>query len=122
MLGLFFIYFIGRAYYYLAEEHHKNKWLFAIMGILSYYGGSFIGGVIAYLAYDMMNVNGVSFNEAILTVIGIFLGLLTCWVYYSLLKRNWKNKVFGEDATILDDDFLNEDFLNDNIDKEDNWK
>ena len=82
MLGLIFIYFIGKAYYTLAEEHNKNKWLFAITGVLSYYGGSFFGGVIAYLFYDIMSVNNVAINEGILTVIGILLGLLTCWVYY----------------------------------------
>ncbi len=124
MLGLIFIYFIGRAFYNLSEEHDKNNWLYAITGVLSYYGGSFVGGIISYLAYDMISYNDyTSVNEALLTVLGVLFGLLVCWGYYYFLKRNWENKVFESDDSILDEDlFDNTTYSDDDILEEDNWK
>jgi len=126
MLGIIFIYFIGKAFYTLAEEHDKNKWLFAITGVLSYYGGSFIGGIMSYLLYDMLYSDSYNLfgepNELLITILGVALGLLICWLYYYLLKRNWENKVFQEDTTILDEDFTNNVYSDDDILEEDNWK
>lgn len=125
MLGLIFIYFVGKAFYKLAEEHDKNKWVFAITGVLSYYVGSFVGGIISYLLFDMIYSNNLfeEPNEIALTVVGILIGLLTCWGYYYLLKRNWGNKVFAEDTTILDEDFINNNsYSDDDILEEENWK
>lgn len=126
MLGLIFIYFVGKAYYKLAEEHNKNKWLFAITGVLSYYAGIIVGGILAYLAYDMYMANQGGYyeepNDLILGIIGLLLGLLTCWGYYSLLKKNWENKVFQEDSSILDEDFIDDAYSDDDILEEDSWK
>ncbi len=44
MLGLFLLYFIGKIFYQLAEAHNKNKWVFAILGVIAYYAGTFLGG------------------------------------------------------------------------------
>ena len=34
MLGLLLIYFIGKYFYDLAAEFEKNKWLYAILGVV----------------------------------------------------------------------------------------
>jgi hypothetical protein len=47
MLGLVFIYFIGRYYYKLAENHNRSKWGFAVLGVATYYGGTFAAGAFA---------------------------------------------------------------------------
>lgn len=46
MLGLVFIYFIGKYFYKLVEEFGKSKWGFVILGVVLYYGGVFLGGII----------------------------------------------------------------------------
>lgn len=47
MLGLLVIYFIGRYYFKLAEEYNRSKSGYAILGVISYYGGTFLFGAIA---------------------------------------------------------------------------
>ena len=40
MLGLFIIVWIGGMFYDLAKKYQKNKWLFAIGGVASYFLGN----------------------------------------------------------------------------------
>lgn len=56
IIGIFLIYFLGKAFYSLAQREGKSKsmqWLFAVLGILSYYVGTFIGGIIVFLVVDI---------------------------------------------------------------------
>ena len=45
MLGFLLIYFIWKYYSELAVEHNKSKWGYALLGIATYYIGTFIGGL-----------------------------------------------------------------------------
>ena len=38
-LGYILIFYIGFYFYRLAENHSKNKWLFAILGVAAYFFG-----------------------------------------------------------------------------------
>ncbi|MEO0468232.1 MAG: hypothetical protein AAF206_01330 [Bacteroidota bacterium] len=103
MLGLLFIYFIGKAFYDLAFDHDKNQWGFAILGVASYYIGSFVGGFLAggiYLVASGAIVNDS--HDLILTLIGIPFGLLSCYLTYRILKKRWerRNQV---DMSIIDE-------------------
>ncbi len=94
MLGLVLIYFIGKYFYKLAEEFGKSKWGFAILGVVSYYGGAFLGGIILgllSLVWDDFQVEYMSDMQ--LGLMAIPFGILMCIGVYSLLKRIWtKNK------------------------------
>lgn len=90
MLGFLFIYFIGKYFYTLAEEYKKNKWLFAVLGVLSYYVGGFLfGSFLVMCGYMIDEVYTESLSETFLTVIVIPLGLICCYLFYHILKRNW---------------------------------
>lgn len=106
MLGLFFIYFIGKAFYTLSEEFGKSKWLYAILGVLSYYTGTFIGGIIVGIVYHLQGGDIETISEAIFTVVGLVIGGLTCWGFYAFLKHKWNRTPILEDNSILDDEFL----------------
>lgn len=100
MLGIVFIYFLGRSYYRLAEEYKKSKWLWAVLGVVFYYGINFLVGlVLAFTAY-----NWAVQNDILLMVIGIGLGLGGSIGIYHLLKYNWsKQPVVSEsNSDILD--------------------
>tara|TARA_R100000951_G_scaffold80583_1_gene68380 strand:- start:30 stop:332 length:303 start_codon:yes stop_codon:yes gene_type:complete len=88
MLGLIFIYFVGRAFYRLAEEHQKSKWLWAVLGVVFYYTFGFIIGIIVAL----VNFNWAIQNEIVLSFIGIGVGIGGTIIIYHLLKRHWENK------------------------------
>ena len=106
MLGLFLIYFTGKAFAKLAEENNQSKWLYGILGVVSYYGGlllfGFVLGVLMELGYaDFL----IDINETLLGVICIPVGVLICWGFYLYLKRRWENgKAHDRGNSILLDD------------------
>src|SRR5687768_11217669 len=90
MLGLVLLYFAGKAYYDLAATHGKSKWTFAIIGVVSYYAGLFIGGIGVGVVYEVVSPGSLEeTNEMWLGVIAIPLGILTCWGLYKMLQSNW---------------------------------
>ena len=46
MLGLLLLYWIGKYFYKLAEAYDKSKWGFTILGIVVYYAGIVVLGLI----------------------------------------------------------------------------
>ncbi|MCX2679064.1 hypothetical protein OOZ15_03845 [Galbibacter sp. EGI 63066] len=87
MLGLLLLFWIGKYYYKLAEEHHKNKWLFAIIGIVAYYVGTFIAGIVIAFINPSFIENG---NDIVLSLIVLPFGLLATYGLYVLLENNFK--------------------------------
>ncbi len=108
MLGLLLIYFIGKYFYKLAEDHNKSQWGFAVLGVVMYYVGIFIGaGAIALLiAYnDATGLDDI--NEVMLGLAGVPFGLLACWIFYKILQKNWSNKNTSHwDTEVLDSEIL----------------
>lgn len=104
MLGLLLIYFIGKAYYQLADQHGRSKWGFAILGVVAYYFGSFAVQIAMFFYFETnRGIDYVDDNAFVIGLIGIPMGLLTCWITYTLLKRQWNAKpVSNVDADVLD--------------------
>lgn len=111
MLGLVLIYFIGKTYYTLAEKHNKERlWLWAILGILSYYGGAFLLGIIIFLYLDLVgsNVDIENLNKGLEILLGLAGGIIGTVGLYQFLKYRW-NKT---ESLVMSDDILDDDFLN----------
>ncbi|NER16726.1 hypothetical protein [Spongiivirga citrea] len=94
MLGLILIYFIGKRFYTLAEEFNKHKWGFAILGVVSYYIGTFIGGI-------LIGILGMIFmwdfvleetNNFALGLVALPFGIALCIGLYYLLQYLWKRE------------------------------
>lgn len=103
IIGLFLIWSIGRAFFKLARDREKNKWLFAILGVLSYYLGNVVGVIIIFVISDLFfssYYNIESIDENLLGLIAIPFGILGCWGFYKILEKNWKT----EDETYIKDD------------------
>ena len=82
MLGLILLFFIGKWHYTLAEEFNKNKWLFAILGIVVYYGGIMIGAFILGLLSVLFDFEEVlELPEIVLGLIALPIGLLATWAF-----------------------------------------
>ncbi len=109
MLGIVLIYFLGKAFYDLAGQHGRNKWGYAVAGVVSYYFGTFVIGIVLYLGLDLFGVNVDEMNDLVLNFLAIPFGLLACWLYYKFLEKKFETTaiiVGAED--ILDDEFRNE--------------
>jgi len=110
MIGLLLLYFIGKAFYELAHEHDRSRWGFAILGVISYYAGTFIGGIVLALIYEFgLSQSIEDINEILLSVMALPFGILVCWGFYHLLKRSWSRSAKSnvESAEILDADLIN---------------
>ena len=102
MLGLLLIYFVGRAFYRLAETHKRSKWLFAILGVVMYYVAQVIfAGVLLVIIYA--NDSYVTTQvELLATLGGIGIGALSVWLFYYLLKKAWEKNPKSNDEELLD--------------------
>lgn len=107
MLGILLIYFIGKAFYDLAQEHNKNKWVFAILGVVSYYGGTIIAGFVFGLLAELDVTDFfIELPEIGLSLFALPFGLLACWAFYKILSNNWSNQSVENVNDALDGDLI----------------
>lgn len=102
MIGLVLIYFLGKAFYELAQNNGKNKWLFAILGVVSYYIGTFIGGIVLVLIEPWTGFDIETANNFVISLLALPFGLLTCYGFYQLLKYNWTKQPPSSTEELLD--------------------
>lgn len=107
LLWLFFVYFVGKSFYDLAQKHRKNGWLFAILGIVSYYAsillaGFILGTVVLLMESDILDdISDTTFN-----LIELPIGILACWGFYRILKYNWQKAPAEHLGNSLDSGFI----------------
>ena len=107
MLGLLLIYFIGKYFYDLTQLHSKSPWPFAILGVVSYYVGTFIGGLVIGIGIALFSETPVEeINDWIFNLLAIPFGLLACWGTYKILERNWSKTNIVSSDDILDSDLM----------------
>lgn len=92
MLGLLFIFWIGKYFYQLAEQYKKNKWLFAILGIVVFYAGQFVVGLILGLLVYFFDWSIDFDDQWLMALIGIPAGGISVYVFYFLLEKTWKSE------------------------------
>jgi hypothetical protein len=103
MIGLVLLYFVGKAFYNLAGEHNKSQWGFAILGVVSYYIGLFVGAFVIGIVYVAMEADLEGTNDFLLGLMALPVGVLTCWGFYKLLEFQWsKTPTFNSAEEVLD--------------------
>ena len=108
MIGIVLMYFVGKSFYDLAGLHNRSQWGFAILGVASYYVGSFLGGLLlAVLSeFGLFSLDGLS--DISLGVMALPMAILSCWGFYTILKSQWRKKVEKVSSEqILDSDLVN---------------
>jgi hypothetical protein len=108
MLGFLLLYYVGKPFYSLAEEHQKSAWGYAILAIITYYVGISITGLllgVAITLFSSIDINGI--NEYVLGIMCIPGGLLLAWLLYRFLYNRWDNTYANQDdnPNILDQNF-----------------
>ena len=101
MLGIVLIYFLGKAFYDLAGKYGKHQWGFAILGVVTYYAGTFIGGILLGLfAIDFV----MNSSDIVIGLVALPIGLAFWLTLYLILKNSWKKNVHSPENTedILD--------------------
>lgn len=91
MLGLILIYFIGKRFYQLADTYDKSKWGHAIGGVVTYYAGTFVFGLLFGIAIELWGSFSVlDMNDMVLGLIALPFGLASCYGLYVYLKKRYK--------------------------------
>jgi len=106
MLGLLLIYFIGRAFYRLAGKHDKSEWGFALIGVVAYYFGTFVAGILLAIFYEFFATGSIDeMNDLALGLIAMPFGLLACLILYKILEKQWQQKPsISSNYDILDEE------------------
>jgi len=105
MIGILLIFFIGKYYYKLAENHQRSKWGFAILGLALYYVGTFALGFIVGLFATLFNwLWFETMDERLLGLMFVPAGLASTYFTYKYLEKKWKNEesLNPEDEHFLD--------------------
>ncbi|MBP1838883.1 hypothetical protein [Formosa algae] len=91
MLGLVFLYWIGKYFYKLAEKYNKSKWGFAILGVVVYYAGIILFSFSIALILEILAPGYISdINESLLGIVMLPFGILSCYGLYKYLEKTWK--------------------------------
>ncbi len=106
MLGILLIYFIGKNFYELAGKYGKHQWGFAIAGVLSYYLGTFLGGLVIGFYFFMMDSFVEDSNRFVLNLIAVPFGILACMGLYRFLKYVWQREAVSVNSDILDENVI----------------
>jgi len=64
--------------------------LFAVLGVISYYVGTALGGVILGLSEVFFGVAIDWDNNLLLTLLALPFGILSVYLLYSVLKKKWQ--------------------------------
>lgn len=103
MLGIVLIYFIGKYFYELAADYNRSKWGFAILGVVTYYAGTFIFGIGLAIGMELWGSQSMEdLDNLLVSLMALPFGLLFCAGLYQLLKRSWGRKPIVE-TELLDD-------------------
>ena len=98
MVGLILLYFVGKAFYDLAGVNNRGQWLYAILGVGSYYSGLMIGGFFIAIGYELFIGSIDDVNDTLLSLYALPVGVLTCWGFYRILKSRWEKKETVSDS------------------------
>ncbi|WP_248723893.1 hypothetical protein [Seonamhaeicola sp. ML3] len=91
MLGLILVYFIGKRFYDLSVAYNQKKWLFAILGVASYYVGAIVIGGFTLGIIDGLFDLGIDWDNNLgAGLLALPFGLLTVYLFYILLKKKWE--------------------------------
>ena len=102
MLALILIFYIGRAFYRLAKKHDRSKWLYAIIGVVTYYVAQFLLQVSIAIYLLSGGKNLALGTELVIALIGMLVGAGVVAVFYYILKRIWENNPKNNYQELLD--------------------
>ena len=92
MLEIIVIIAAGKAFYQLANEHNRNKWLFAVLRPVFYFTSAFIFALVLAVL-SIYFIWEIDFNNTILmSFILLPVGAYSTFLLYRFLKNKWEKE------------------------------
>lgn len=89
LISYIFLFYVGFYFFRLAENHKRNKWLFSLIGIITFFVGYF-----SYIFYYRIfrQVEIVDFSIIAIRLKSFFSGLIFVVIEFHLLDFIWSKK------------------------------
>jgi FtsH-binding integral membrane protein len=82
----------------LAGRYEKSRKANGWFGVLSYFGGTFFGGICLGLIDVMFGLNIDWDNDILMNLLGIPFGVLGCVGLYMFLEKKWDKEIVVIDS------------------------
>lgn len=93
MLDIILIVVCGKYFKELAENHDKNKWLYTILGIVSFYAVYILTAFFYGVFYALMYPESIDqINAFYVSILAYVVGGVGAGVLYYLLYRSWSKE------------------------------
>ena len=98
MIGIILIYFIWKRFADLAFKYNHKKWIYGLLGVIVYYAGCLLGGLILGLLSVIINFVIDWENNLLMSIIALPFGLVTCYGTYYFLEKKWEKEFVVMDS------------------------
>lgn len=98
MLEILILIFVGRYFYKFSKDNNMKPVLWTIIGVLSYFVGAFVMGLIV----GILNPRILD-NLLTLTLLGLVSGLIGVTITFFIMKAQAKNTTPSSESEVLDD-------------------
>jgi len=85
------LYFVWKYYKELAEKYNRESyWPYVIGGAVTYYAGTFIGGILIGLIALAADIDIEDTNDRLLGLMALPVGILFSYLLYKYIEKKWK--------------------------------
>jgi drug/metabolite transporter (DMT)-like permease len=95
------LFIFGLAFYKLAEQFHKKRWLWAVVGAVSYVILQLLIGAAYGILYELGIIT--FFDESVLNIGGVLVAGLLSFVFYMILKKKWTKEQMNAQKTEIEE-------------------
>ena len=106
MLALLLLYFVWKHYSDLAKTFEKKGWPYGLLGVVVYYGGTILFGVIIVIISEYNPDLLPELSDISLSLITIPFGLICTTLLYKFLKKRWLANSVNNDDSIIDAELI----------------
>ncbi|HEY0651639.1 MAG TPA: hypothetical protein VGD65_00880 [Chryseosolibacter sp.] len=109
MLALILIFFVGKYFFDLAGRYDRSEWGYAILGVISYYAGTFLIGIVLGILGEFSVITNVDeIPNTVLTLLAVPAGALTSFLLYRYLENRWDRPQEQAPSELLDSELINQ--------------
>lgn len=89
LIGYIILFYVGFYFFRLAENHNKNKWLFAFLGLVIFFFGYFVYALY-YRFFVLEELDDFTYSE--IGFKSFFVGLFFAILLFQILNQFWSSR------------------------------
>ncbi|PQJ77717.1 hypothetical protein [Polaribacter porphyrae] len=97
IIGYIILFYVGFYFYRLAENYKKNKWLLALVGLLTFFLGYFVY-LIYYRFFVFEELDDFTYPE--IGFKSFLVGIITTFILFQILNIVWGRKLKKSESEV----------------------